>query len=228
LVSHQGAAPYVEQIRHIRSQQLRLKRDAEFRVPTFEQVKQVLRNALPSGIDDLRAMILDRLEIVQNYVRNGDTAAWEQFWDRERPKDENTCRDRLIDLLRPRLPSEVAFLPETLMPDQTRADIVAIFNGTGVPIEIKGQWHKDVWRAASVQLIEKYARDWRAEGRGVYLVLWFGDVRGKNIPRHPLGWPSPITASDFSDSLVQQLTAAERRWVDVVVFDVSSTRPRVN
>ena len=51
-----------------------------------------------------------------------------------------------------------------------------------LPIEIKGQWHTDVWTAATNQLEENYSRDYRADGRGVFLVLWFGNVLGKNPP----------------------------------------------
>jgi len=48
-------------------------------------------------------------------------------------------------------------------------------------VEFKGQWHDDVWNASSVQLIEQYTKDWRADGRGIYVVLWFGTVSGKTL-----------------------------------------------
>jgi hypothetical protein len=49
-----------------------------------------------------------------------------------------------------------------------------------MPIEIKGQWHTALWQAADQQLAELYAKDWRADGHGIYLVLWFGDHVSKN------------------------------------------------
>lgn len=60
------------------------------------------------------------------------------------------------------------------MPERKRVDILALHRQKGLPIEIKGQWHHEVWDAASTQLEERYARDWRAFGRGIYLVFWFG------------------------------------------------------
>ena len=221
LVHEQNISSYHDQIKHVRAQQLRLRRDTEFRTPSFEQIKETLAGRLPAGIDDLKAILLDRLEIVQDYIRNSDTGAWEAFWSGDRPKDENTCRNRLLDQLRANVPIEINFLPETTMPDVTRADIVAIFSQYGVPVEIKGQWHKNVWDAASVQLIEKYARDWRADDRGIYLVLWFGEVRGKNLPIHPEGLPRPTSPSELREMLLARLPSTEQARIDVLVLDVS-------
>ena len=48
-----------------------------------------------------------------------------------------------------------------------RADIVLTRNAIKLPVEIKGQWSRDVWDAAVDQLDAKYTVDWQAEGRGV-------------------------------------------------------------
>jgi hypothetical protein len=221
LISVPSVQPYLDQLKHVRAQQLRLRRDTEFCVPTFGEVKQTLSNGLPGNIDDLKSMVLDRLEIVQDYLRNGDTKSWEAFWTNDRPKDENTCRDRLLDQLRPRLPFEVTFLPEITMPEANRADIVVIYHKYGLPIEIKGQWHTKVWNAADVQLIQKYARDWRADDRGIYLVLWFGNVPSKNLPKHPDGLPPPSSAEALRQMLLNGLLPSELSRIDVFVLDVS-------
>jgi hypothetical protein len=221
LISVPGVEPYLDQLKHVRAQQLRLRRDTEFRVPAFGEVKQTLSNGLPGSIDDLKSMVLDRLETIQDYLRNGDTDAWEAFWINDKPKDENTCRDRLLDQLRPRLPREVNFLPEITMPEANRADIVVIYREYGLPIEIKGQWHRKVWNAADVQLIEKYARDWRADDRGIYLVLWFGNVPRKNLPKHPDGLPPPSSPEALRQMLLNGLLPAELAGIDVFVLDVS-------
>jgi hypothetical protein len=215
---------YSDRINHARAQQMRLRRDTEFRVPTFNEVKQTLSNGLPGSIDDLKAMTIDRLELVQDYLRNSDTKAWEAFWGKDKPKNENTCRDRLLDQLRPRLPVEINFLPEISMPEANRADIVVIYRGFGVPVEIKGQWHSEVWNAASVQLIEKYARDWRADDRGIYVVMWFGDVPGKNLPKHPDSLSRPSSPNELREMLVARLKSTERTSVDVFVLDVSKPK----
>lgn len=220
------AEAYSDQIHHARSQQLRLRRDTEFCAPKFEQIRGTLAGQLPGNIDDLKAVILDQLEIVQDYIRNGNTNAWEAFWNEDRPKDENTCRDRLLDQLRAHVPVDINFLPEITMPENNRADIVAIYRGYGVPIEIKGQWNSNVWHAASVQLIEQYARDWRADDRGIYLVLWFGNVPKKNLVNHPDGLPRPSSPDELREMLLNRLSSTERARIDVFVLDVSKPRPR--
>lgn len=221
LVDNLNAVAYIDQIKHVRAQQRRLRRDKEFRVPSFSEVKRTLAGGLPGSIDDLKAMTLDRLETVQDYVRNGDTDGWDAYWNGDTPKDENTCRNRLLDALRLRVSSEINFLPETLMPEANRADIIVIYHANGIPIEIKGQWHSEVWDAANVQLIEKYARDWRAHGRGIYLVLWFGKVSEKNLPKHSDGLPLPSSPNELREMLIDRLTEAERSRIDVYVLDVS-------
>lgn len=215
-------ASYRDIIKHARAQQRRLRRDKEFLSPSFEAVKSSLADGVPGTIDDLKSVILDQLETLQIYVRVSDTDAWETFWEAGQPRGENACRHRLLDLIRPHLkPKEIDLLPETLMPEKKRTDIVGLHKGKGLPIEVKGQWHRDVWDASSTQLDDKYTRDWRADGRGIYLALWFGNVTGKNPPPHPEGLPAPTIAAEFQSMLQDRLLESQRSRIDVVVLDVS-------
>jgi hypothetical protein len=223
-----GDSSYAEQLKHVAYAQRRSRRDNEYTPPTFSEVAKILANAEPSNIDDLKAVILDHLADLQQYVRNADTRGWEAFWGNDRPKIENVCRDRLLDLLRPRLSGGIELFPELPMPDQNRVDIYATILGQGLPIEIKGQWHSEVWNASNTQLIEKYARDWRTDGRGVYLVLWFGNVTGKNLPRRSDGSALPVSPSELQQMLVEGLGEGERSRIDVVVFDVSKSQSKRN
>lgn len=68
------------------------------------------------------------------------------------------------------------------MPDANRCDLLSTIRNTDLPIEIKGQWHSNVWDAACDQLEDNYPRNYRSEGRGIYLVLWFGHVPRFNPP----------------------------------------------
>lgn len=221
LLTSPNTLPYQDQIKHVRAQQLRLRRDTEYRVPTFYKVKEVLANNLPASIEDLQALTLDKLDEIRDYIRNGDTDAWDAFWNENNPKNENTCRHRLLDLLRSKLNSNIHFLPETLMPEAKRADIVVLHGKFGFPIEIKGQWHPEVWNAATVQLIQQYARDWRADDHGIYLVFWFGSVAGKNLPAHPDGLPRPSSPEELERVLKDRLPDIEKGRIAVVVIDVS-------
>ena len=223
LAACSAAARYLDEIKHVRACKQRLRRDTEYRVPSFAEVKSTLSGGLPETIDDLKAVTLDAIETVQLYLRQGDTTAWKAFWSGGTPCDENTCRDRLLDVMRGHIPKAISANPETRMPDAKRADVAMIYNGLGLPVEIKGQWHKEVWDAPSAQLIDLYTKDYRANGRGIYLVLWFGPARGKNLINHPKGRPTPTTPKELSETLLDRLDPSERSRVDIVVLDVSPT-----
>ena len=218
------APSYVNTLKHALALQLKARRDYEYTAPTIDELRAVVAEGLPESIDDMRAYFADRLDILQERMHGSNTNMWQAYWNEGEPKDENFCRDRMIEHISGQLPASIRFEPEMRMPSQTRSDIAAIRNTIGLPVEIKGQWHRDVWDAASDQLDANYTRDWHAEGRGVYIVLWFGNVSGKQLPGHPDGLARPETPEALRQMLVERLPEARRAWVDVFVVDVS--RPR--
>lgn len=221
LLEVQADEGYRSHIKHMRAKHRRLRRDSEYHAPSFSDVTQLLAGGLPGTINDLKAMTLDRLETVQKYVRDGDTRGWEKFWSGDIPINEDSCRNRLLDDMRPYFDPPISVLPETLMPDTARADLVVVHRQHGLPIEIKGQWHKEVWDAALTQLDEQYTRDWRAFGRGIYLVFWHGPNRTKRLKKHPDGRKAPSSPDELRTMLLERLSDVERSRIDVVVFDVS-------
>ncbi|MGD9739555.1 MAG: hypothetical protein AB7U48_09165, partial [Bauldia sp.] len=221
LVDSPKTANYRRFLLHARAEFRRNYRESTLILPGITEVKTALAGGLPASIDDLKAVLTDQIDSIRRYLRDSDTRAWEAFWNTSGPKSENVCRDRLLDILRPRLPASISLLPETTMPDTKRSDIMAVFNRWGVPIEIKGQWHPNVWNAAELQLADRYTRDWRADGRGIYLVLWFGDTSKHNLRRHPDRRPRPSTALDFEKMLKDTIPHSKRGAIEVVVLDVS-------
>ena len=216
------APTYADTAKHALALQLRTRRDSEYASPTVSQLQSVMANDLPETIDDMRSYFADHVETLQERMQASNTDIWEAYWaDEGRPREENFCRNRLIEHISGQLPPSIRFEPEMHMPDQTRADIAAIRNAIGLPVEIKGQWHPDMWNAASDQLYAKYARDWRAQGCGVYIVLWFGDVPGKQIPGHPEGLERPATPEALRQMLIDRLPEARRPLIDVLVIDIS-------
>ena len=107
------------------------------------------------------------------------------------------------------------------MPAGKRSDIALTRNRMKLPVEIKCQWHRDLWNAVSDQLDARYAVDWQAEGRGAYLVLWFGDVPGKQLPSHPDAVPGPETPEALQQLLIDRLPETRRSCIDVFVIDVA-------
>ncbi|MBS1001143.1 hypothetical protein JK169_08995 [Acetobacter persici] len=218
---------YVDPLRHALELQLRARRDSEFTPVSIARLTAVVNDGLPSTIDDMRAFFGDRIIAINAQMHSTATDMWEAYWDGAKPRDENFCRNRLIEHISGQLPGTIRFVPEMYMPQQKRADIAAILGSIGLPVEIKGQWHPEVWIAPVEQLAARYLHDWHAEGRGVYIVLWFGDVSRKNLPVHPDGLARPKTPDDLRAMLIDRLPENLRDVIDVYVVDVSSPTKKV-
>ncbi len=217
------AAPsYRGSIQHALTLQRRSRRDQEHVSPTVEQLHAAVTDAPPESIDDMRAFFADRIEELQKRLHGSDTDIWRVYWiDDDSPQGETYCRDRIVDQLREQSSRWAIYVPENQMPKQTRADIIVTRNSIGLPVEIKGQWHREVWDAAISQLDAQYTIDWRAQGRGAYLVLWFGDVPTKQLQRHPEGLERPKTPASLRRMLAGRIPEERRSQIDVFVLDVT-------
>ena len=219
------APTYSDMMKHALALQLKGRRDRDYSAPTIGELRSAVTDGLPESIDQMRAFFADRIEELQKRIRGSNTDMWEAYWVDDRPRTEPFCRNRMIEHISGQLPPSIRFEPERHMPRQRRADIAAIRDTIGLPVEIKGQWHRDVWNAACDQLDANYARDWQAEGRGAYIVLWFGDGvrKDKRLRRHPDGLERPETPEALRQMLVDRLPEERRFQIDVFVLDV--TRP---
>ena len=215
------APSYAGEMKLALALQLKGRRDHEYSPPTIGELRSAVTDGLPETVDQMRAYFADCIEELQRRIRGSNIDMWETYWVDDRPRGENFCRNRMIEQISGRLPPSIRFEPEMHMPGQKRADIAAIRNAVGLPVEIKGQWHSEVWDAACDQLDANYARDWRADGRGAYIVLWFGDVAGKRLPRHPERLKRPETPDALQQMLVDRLPEERRFRIDVFVLDVS-------
>lgn len=212
---------YADPLRHALALQLRARRDAEFRPLPWSGLRAVITNALPATIDDMRAYFADRLDTLGERMHHSNTNMWQVYWNNDKPHVENYSRDRLIEQISGQLPEAIRFEPEMTMPLQKRADIAAILGKIGLPVEIKRQWHAEIWTAPLDQLAAKYAHEWHAEGRGAYIVIWFGSVPGRSMAAHPAGLPPPTTPEQLRSMLIDLLPPAYRDVIDVHVVDVS-------
>ena len=226
LIKENHAPTYVNMMRRVLAMQRRARRDRDYTALTFDQLRAVVADDLPESVDDMRRYLADRIESVREQVRGSNTDMWQAYWSDDRPRDEMFCRNRLVDHISGQLPASIRFEVERHMPEQKRADFAVIRNTIVLPVKIKGQWRPEVWDAACEQLDAKYTRDWQAEGRGVYIVLWFGEVTGKNLPAHPEGLPSPKMPKELTKMLVDRIPESRRSDLDVHVIDVSRPETR--
>ncbi|MBD1230886.1 hypothetical protein IDM33_14835 [Acinetobacter seifertii] len=105
--------------------------------------------------------------------------------------------------------------------DDKEADIGCTIGQLRLPIEVKGQWHPELWTGADNQLNKLYAQDWRAEGRGIYLVLWFGlRADNKKLKSRGKGKPIPTAADQLKEMLIERSQAAQTGQIEIVVLDI--------
>lgn len=200
-----------------------VNRDATYRHRDIEQIQEALNGTAPANVVDLHALLVEHLAEAGAEIRGADSNLWRQFWNEDRhgrphtPKHEESCRDALLALLRPRLPRGVDVQPEAAFAADARADVRASYGDFHVPVEIKRDSHRDLWRAVRSQLIPKYTTDPTTSGYGIYLVLWFGT--GQTTPHPERG--RPTATAELRLWLEADLTAEEAQKIAVVVMDVT-------
>ena len=200
-----------------------VSRDANYRVPSLDQVLETLSGRNPSNAGDLAALVTELLRVIGQRIRTSNTDDWRQYWDDDsqyrpdRPKHENRCRDALLSDLRNELPSAVDAQPEGEYAQDRRADIRIACDDFHVPVEVKKNEHPDLWSAPQNQLIKHYASDPATGGFGIYLVFWFGADRTQLAP----SGKRPATPEELETRLLETLSEEELRRVSVCVIDVS-------
>jgi hypothetical protein len=110
------------------------------------------------------------------------------------------------------------------MADSNRCDftVSAMIEGRRrlLMVEAKGQWHRELFSAASAQLNERYSSHQDAERQGIYLIFWFGpDVKVADRAGHCIR-----TATELRDRIEGEMPAELRPFIDVVVLDLSRRR----
>jgi hypothetical protein len=107
------------------------------------------------------------------------------------------------------------------MANANRCDITATAMLDGrrrlLVVEVKGQWHTELFSAASNQLHDRYSVHPDAAMQGVYLVLWLGaneTIAGRRDR-------SISTPKQLRDKVLEGMSAQLRGSVDVFVLDLS-------
>ena len=147
------------------------------------------------------------------------------YADSGTPREENPCRDQMLIALGA-LPYTITYLPEVAAPQGKRSDAAFSYGNFRVPLEAKRQWHKDLWNAATTQLDRLYASDHAADGKGIYVVFWFGpnEAGGRRMPRHPQGESAPTTPQELETMLRALLSTG--RDSDIAIMVLDCTRPK--
>ena len=220
LVARDDLAKWRPMLEYAGGAQRVVQRDANYTPPIPAEVMAALSDGPPANSADLRELVSDRLEWIGQELRTTNANLWRHFWtedkQQDRPKNENACRDALLPLLRHRLPEGCDAQPEGQYAANRRADIRVASGKRNVPVEIKKNSHRDLWRAVRNQLLPRYTNDPATEGLGIYLVLWFGaDLTAACDGR------KPETVAELRERLEVNLTPEQRRRAAVLVIDVT-------
>jgi hypothetical protein len=216
---------YTAYIRYAADQQRRARREINFLGVTLERLKAVIEDGPPQSAADLLAIIRFALARLQRELRGSDTDTVTKYYcDDGRPRDEDTCTDRLIEDIQHLLaPYGIGRIPQRDMPAGKRADIVFTIGELALPVECKSQWNTTLWTAASAQLDARYLRDWRADDTGLYLVYWYGPnvVDKYRLKAPPTGVPQPSSPVELRTLLIERISAERRGSIAIEVLDLT-------
>jgi len=198
------------------------RRKARFKHAVVSDVCSTLANLQPASAADLWALTVDHLTQVIRQIRDSDKDIYDQYWDGNTPKSEERCRNALLSALEPRLsPLEISAIPERQLADKKRADIGIASGLIHIPLEAKGEWNRDLWKAIDKQLIAQYCREPASDGYGIYLVFWFTG----NLKAAPTDGGAKVKSpQDLQQRLTATIPEALKHKIAVLVVDCSKPK----
>jgi len=213
---------FYDELRHLEVQLDRKAALRDFQAPSVQAVMGLLDKNRVATVEDLRALVVELLDELQSWIKNAETNPVNQFYDGGKRLDENTARDRIVDRLKNQLNLlNVGVNIETHMNNSNRCDITAEASINGdqnlLVIEVKGQWHNELYSAASTQLFDRYSQHPNAAKQGIYLVLWYGKkekIAGKI--KHKISTPFELLKE-----LESYLPSDLKGRIDIFVLDLS-------
>lgn len=228
LLAEPDLALYTDYILHALSTWRRNARLEKRELPPLQRLARSLAGGPPATIAELHAFVVAHLKDLRGRLRVTSNNDWRAFWNVDaktgptEARPENDCRDAVKRSLDARF--ELAGLAqetEARFVGDTRCDITVGGIHAIVPIEVKCDWNPKLWTAWRDQLQAQYACDPRAEGFGIYLVIWFGEQRGKKrrVTSPPAG-VSPTSAAECQ-KLLDALTAEHADQLIAIVIDAS-------
>lgn len=210
------------ELHSIYASQIRKKALRDFEPPTPDEIVQRLDCDSVVTVEGLRQLIIQELHDFQGAIDGGEFNSVDYFYEKNERVDENRSTLIIAERLSLRLgPLGISITPEHQLKSQNRSDFTASRMVGGkrrlLVTEVKGQWHRELYSAASAQLYERYSIHPDAEQQGVFLVIWFGEseiIAG----RKNLGIK---TAQELKSSIEAVLPIELRGFIDIFVLDVS-------
>lgn len=227
LIQNPSFTDIQNELKSIKAEQLRKQALRNFEPPTPEKIIDLLDNSAVVTVEGLRKLVLQQLEDYQKDIDGGEFNAASRFYTRdENGKDvhrnEISCVEIIAERMKLVLHSQnITISSEHQAKNQNRIDITAAKVIDGVRrllvVEAKGQWHKDLYTAASEQLYQRYSIHPDAEQQGIFLVIWVGDHEPVAARKNH----GITSAQDLKICIEDKLPTELKGLIDVFVLDVS-------
>jgi len=191
---------------------------------SLQNIQTCLHGGEPVNSADLRAITLECLNQLSDKSHHRTSNDWKQYWrlgeSTQKPKHEDECTKILLSDIEKLLRKyQIDAQIERRYSDNKRSCIrVSSVSEFSLPIEIKTNFHRDVWRGISEQRTQTYTLDPTADGYAVYLVLWFGANYTKIVPS---SGGLPKNSYEMKQALHQHVDKPLKHKISIVVIDAS-------
>ena len=211
-----------KKLKSIHAGQVRKIALRDFEPPTPQEIVNRLDRDAVVTVEGLRQLVIQELQDFQKVIDGGEFNSADRFYEKGERLGEVRSTEIIAERLNLRLePQGISVTPEHQLKGKKRSDFTAskIIGGKRrlLVTEVKGQWHIELYKAATTQLHERYSIHPDAEQQGIYLVIWFGKhekVAGRKM--HGIG-----SAHELKSSIEESLPKELAGLIDVFVLDVS-------
>jgi hypothetical protein len=211
-------------LQSIYATQIRKRALRDFTPPLPQEIIKLLDGNKVVTVEGLRKLVLYELHRYQQDINGGEFNSAERFYEKGERLDEVRSTEIIAERIKLRLePQSITVTPEHQLKDRNRSDftVTKIIGGQRrlLVTEVKGQWHRELYTAASAQLYDRYSIHPDAEQQGIFLVIWFGaneEIAGRK--KHGIE-SAEMLKSRIEDKLPAELLGL----IDVFVLDVSRT-----
>jgi len=209
-------------LKSIHAEQVKKKALNGFEPPTPQQIVSWLDQGAIVTVEGLRQLVIQELIEYQKVINGGEFNTVARFYQKDERLDEEKCRDIIAERLLLRLEQQdISITKEHELKDEKRSDftVTKMIGGKRrlLVTEVKGQWHKELYTAASAQLHERYSIHPDADQQGIYLVIWFGkNEMVANRKKHEID-----NAQYLKGNIEASLPSELKGLIDIFVLDVS-------
>jgi hypothetical protein len=212
-------------LKGIHADQVRKNALRNFEPPTPQEIVNLLDHNEVVTVEGLRQLVIQKLQDYQKDIDGGEFNPANRFYENGKRLGEVRSTEIIAERLHLTLHQQSIFVtPEHQLKSAKRSDftVAKMIDGKRrlLVTEVKGQWHDELYTAASAQLYERYSIHPDAEQQGIFLAIWFGadeEVAGRK--KHSIG-----SAQELKISIEAKLPQALRGLIDVFVLDVSKPK----